>query len=61
MVIYAYIAKSIILGYSSEAYDKGINDVLNLLIIQIQQQGFAQIPVGNQTIILIPYQPQVQE
>lgn len=38
-------------------YNLAINDILT----QIQQQGYVQIPVGNQTLILVLYNPNSQE
>ena len=62
MVVYSYVAKPLISGYQTQTYNQGANDVLTVLLNQIQTQGYVQIPVGNQTLILVPYQPQlVQE
>ena len=61
IVVYTYVAKPVITGYVTKTYNQGAsqgaNDVLSVLINQIQTQGYVQIPVGNQTLVLIPYIP----
>ena len=57
MVIYIYIAKPVVTGYESRIYNQGANNVLSVLVNQIQKQGYVQIPVGNQTLVLVPYIP----
>jgi uncharacterized protein YneF (UPF0154 family) len=51
---YTYVAKPFITGYQVKNYNQGANDVLTVLINQIQDQGFVQIPIGDQTLILAP-------
>ena len=43
-----------------EAYNVAQTDFLNSMLLQIQQQGFIQIPVGNETLFLTQFQPQQQ-
>ncbi len=57
MVIYTYIAKPVVTGYESKIYNQGASNVLSVLVNQIQTQGYVQIPVGNQTLVLAPYTP----
>ena len=33
-------------------------NVINALLLQLQQQGYVQLYIGNQTIILVPYNSQ---
>ncbi|KKM26047.1 hypothetical protein LCGC14_1588780 [marine sediment metagenome] len=40
----------------NEYYNQGINDGLILILTEIQNKGYVQIPIGNQTIILGQYQ-----
>jgi len=59
---YTYVAKPFITGYQVKNYNQGANDVLTVLLNQIQTQGFVQIPIGDQTLILAPVtQPQPQQ
>ena len=61
IVIYSYVAKPVVTGYVTKTYNQGVsqgaNDVLSVLVNQIQTQGYVQIPVGNQTLVLVPYIP----
>ena len=63
MVIYSFVTKPVVTGYVSKTYNQGASDVLGILLNQIENQGFAQIPISeNQSIILVPYQQgQVQQ
>ncbi len=56
LVLYAFVLKPALTGYTIDARNEGINLVLTSIITQIQQQGYVQIPVGNETLILVPYQ-----
>tara|TARA_Y100000294_G_C8531837_1_gene327319 strand:+ start:634 stop:897 length:264 start_codon:yes stop_codon:yes gene_type:complete len=56
VVVYSFVAKPLITGYNVQKYNQGANDVLILLVNEVQSQGFVQIPVGNQTLVLVPYQ-----
>lgn len=41
-----------------EAYNIGQVELLNGILVQIQQQGFVQIPLNeNQTLYLMPFNP----
>tara|TARA_Y100000296_G_scaffold86946_1_gene128818 strand:- start:2463 stop:2744 length:282 start_codon:yes stop_codon:yes gene_type:complete len=57
IVVYTYVAKPLVTGYVDKNYNQGASDVLGVLVNQIQTQGYAQIPVGNQTLVLVPYIP----
>ena len=47
------------IGWANKGYEQGQIDMINAVLSQIQQNGYVQIPAGeNQTIILVPYQPQ---
>jgi uncharacterized protein YpmB len=47
-----------ILEKQTEAQIATYNFIIQDMISQIQQTGVYQVPIGNQTLILIPYQPQ---
>lgn len=62
IIVYTYIAKPVVIGYESRIYNQGANNVLSVLVNQIQTQGYVQIPVGNQTLVLVPYtRPQLSQ
>lgn len=58
IVAYILLIKPSFNGYvikkQIEAKDLTLLNILN----QVQQQGYAQITYGNQTLVLVPYAPQ---
>ena len=56
VVVYAFVLKPAVNGYVVNAQNTGIQYAINAILLQIQQKGYAEIPVGNQTLILVPYQ-----
>ena len=44
-------------GKQVTAYNQAQSDVVNTMLVQLQQQGYIQIPVGNQTLYLVAAQP----
>ena len=56
VVVYAFALKPAMNGYAVNAQNTGIQYTINAILLQIQQKGYAEIPVGNQTLILVPYQ-----
>jgi hypothetical protein len=44
-----------------ESYNLGQISVLSEIINQIQKYGYVQIPIGNQTIYLNPFNPEVNK
>lgn len=44
-----------------DAYTQGQTDFLNAMLVQLQQNGYTQITVGNQSIVLVPYNPSPQQ
>jgi len=44
-----------------EAYKQGVSDTANYLINEINQKGYAEISIENQTTILVPYQNPSQQ
>lgn len=60
MVLYSFALKPAINGYVVSAQNQGVNLAVASIVNQIQQQGYVQIPVGNQTLVLVPYNPDQQ-
>lgn len=60
VMIYAFIIRPAISGYTVQKQTEGVNIAINSILAQLQQNGFVQIPLGNQTLVLVPYQPQQQ-
>lgn len=58
VVIYTFAVRPAITGYVTNAQNEGANYVIQSIAQQIQQQGYAQIPVGNQTLFLAQVDPQ---
>lgn len=49
-----------VLDQQVSAYNQAQGDLLNSMLVQLQQQGYIAIPVGNQTLYLAQAQPQQQ-
>ena len=60
ILVYAFVIQPGITGYAVDNYNQGIEFTIATIISQIQQNGFVQIPVGNQTLILVPAPPTQQ-
>ena len=60
IILYTLIIKPSINVYvikkQTEAYNKGVEDAVNLIVKDIDQRGFTQISVGEKTIFLAPVQ-----
>lgn len=57
VMFYAFYVKPIISNYVFSKQVEAKDITLASLISQIQQQGYAQIQIGNQSVILVPYIP----
>ena len=55
---YFFIAKPAINGYVAKKQMESQNVLLNALLSQLYQNGYIQIPVGEDVVTLVPYQPQ---
>ena len=55
-IIYAFGIRPAISGYVINAQNEGAQIAVNYIVSQVAQNGYVQIPVGNQTLVLIPYQ-----
>ena len=61
VVAYAFALKPAMNGYVVKTQNAGIQYTINAILLQIQEKGYAEIPVGNETLILVPYQnPQTE-
>ena len=58
VITYIFAIKPAISSYVIGTQNQGIDYALAIIVQQIQQNGFVQIPIGNQTLILVPAQPQ---
>jgi len=62
IMVYTLVIKPKISGYTAQKQTEGVQIAVNYIVAQLQQNGFVQIPVGNQTIYLAPFNPgQVQQ
>ena len=59
VLIYTFVITPSLTGYVVEKQNEGVQIAINSILLQVQQNGFVQIPVGgNQTIFLAPFNPQ---
>ena len=62
--LYVFVLKPAISGYvvnkQTDAYYRAQVDVWNNMLVQLNQNGYVQFTAGNQTLILVPYQPPAQ-
>lgn len=57
VVAYAFVISPAISGYTVQKQNEGVQIAVNAILTQLQQNGYVQIPVGNKTLILVPYVP----
>jgi hypothetical protein len=60
-LVYAFALKPAFNGYVVEKQVEAQDIVLNALLSQLYQNGYIQIPIGDEVLTLVPYQPQQQE
>jgi len=60
IMLYAFVIKPKISGYTIQKQSEGVQLAVNYILAQLRQNGFVPIQVGNQTLILVPYQPPTQ-
>ena len=64
VVLYALLIRPAVLNNQINVYTRGHTqgqvDLLNNMVTQLQQTGYVQLNIGNQTIILAPVQPTTQ-
>jgi len=54
---YFFIVKPMINNSAENNKVIGFNLAITGILQQLQQQGYVQLTIGNQTLILVPYQP----
>lgn len=55
VIVYTFVIKPMVLNYRIENQNLGVNVAIASIVNQVQQIGYAQIPLNeNQTLILIP-------
>ena len=63
-IAYTFLIRPAYTGFVTDqqiaGYQVGYQQVVNDLITQLQQTGYVQLNIGNQTIILAPVQPTTQ-
>jgi len=47
VVAYTFAVKPFISGYVTKTYNQGAADALSIILGQVQQQGYVEIPLGN--------------
>lgn len=55
-VIYSFGIKPAVTDYVIDKQVEAQNFVIEAILLQLQQTGYVQIPLGNETLILVPYQ-----
>ncbi len=57
VVIYAFVVRPAVSGFAINNYAQGYNqgqiDLLNNIVVQLQQAGNAQIPVGESQVLVL--------
>ena len=53
ILLYSFVIKPSYSGYVTKIQNQGVALTLNAILSQVQQNGYVQIPLGNQTITLI--------
>jgi len=56
-VLYAFVVKPTVTGYAIDKYTQGYyqgqSDLLSNVVVQLQQAGYAQIPVGENQVLYL--------
>ncbi|MEK6847778.1 MAG: hypothetical protein AABX50_01475 [Nanoarchaeota archaeon] len=60
VVVYAFVLRPAYTGYVVDRQVEGYNVCVSNFISQLQQNGFVQIDLGNQSIYLAPIVPEQQ-
>jgi len=58
ILAYVFLVRPTLTGYVVDRQIEGYNICLSSIVSQVQQNGFVQIPIGNQTLYLAPFNPQ---
>ncbi|PJE81301.1 hypothetical protein COU58_03210 [Candidatus Pacearchaeota archaeon CG10_big_fil_rev_8_21_14_0_10_32_42] len=57
IVLYMAVFQQQYNKFVDEKRAEGVNLAVSEILIQLQNNGYVQIPVGNETLILVPYIP----
>lgn len=57
-IVIMFIVRPAINNYVIKKQIQAQEYVIASILNQIQQTGYVQLPVGNQTLVLVPYQPE---
>lgn len=62
IIVYAFVIQPSVTGFIVQKQTEGYNYCLGVvtqnIVAQVQQNGFVQFPVGNETLYLRPFNPQ---
>lgn len=61
VIVYSFALKPSFNGYVVSKQVEAQDIVLNALLSQLQQNGYIQIPIGDEILTLVPYQPEQQQ
>lgn len=56
VLLYFFVIRPQFFGYVFQKQIEAQNIVISNMLMQLQQTGYVQINVGNQSLILVPYQ-----
>lgn len=60
VMVYFFLVRPLTTNYilekQTEAQIATYNFMIEDMVTQIQQNGFYQVPIGNQTLVMVPYQ-----
>lgn len=58
VLLYAFVVQPSMNGYAVKLQNEGVAYTLSLILAQVQQNGYVEIPVSeNQSLVLVPYSP----
>ena len=60
-IAFFFVVKPQVNKYALNRQIEGANYVYSDILTNIQQNGYYAIPVGNQTLVLVPYTPTAQD
>ena len=57
IVLYLLVFQTQYNNFINEKRAEGVNLAVTQILSELQANGYVQIPIGNQTLILVPYIP----
>jgi hypothetical protein len=61
VILFFFVVKPMLNKYAINNQIHGANLVYQDILSKVQQNGYYSIPVGNQTLVLVPYTPSQQQ